>query len=157
LASGSNRTIFLNPPRGQKSVLKGNHQAGQLIYSLYVDPQAEDTLSHDSAPRKWRFSISAIAGGLAFSSEEDVYLNQAPEAGYQSSWSTGGASKPYDSRIDVGPIYFVAHDGREFGVIKFGLSPVYPGTEKSSIRFCYKSNMSGSTDLQSDQSWYEGF
>lgn len=153
LGQGINRTIYLDPPARQRPALKGDHQDGQLIYSLYVDPLEEGVLPRDSDPRRWTFSLSAIGGGVALAPETDLYLNQAPDTGYQTSVSVTGKSKPYGNSVEIGPVYFQSHGGSTFGAIVFRLNPTHYQTEESSVRLCYKANLNGSGNLQSDSGW----
>ncbi len=72
------RKYTINFKTGKK--LEGIVNSGDLVVSIWRNPNSSRSNVGD-----WKVSLEAISGGLI--ETMDVFMNEAPEAGYSSSWS----------------------------------------------------------------------
>lgn len=103
-------------------------------------------MSHERDYQDWRITLSPVDGGIQ--PTDDIYMNQAPESGYQASIAVQqSVSSPDFSRASGNHRYFfTAHNGKYYGSLIAHFRPHFRDNE-CSVRFSYKINMDGGRNL----------
>ncbi|MBQ0713242.1 MAG: hypothetical protein KBT53_09800 [Porticoccus sp.] len=107
---------------------KGINPKGYVAIKCIRDSDVHDS----SAPPhrqygSWSITIAPIDGGIQPASVNDVYLNRAPESGYQPSISVGRqASNPdYAHMLSNQTYYFTAQNGKVYGSMRITFEPFW--------------------------------
>jgi len=123
-----------------KKVVNGN--SGDIIISFNRHPNAKFNEGFD-----WNVTLMAIGGGVT--ETNDLFMNEAPEGGYESVWSLEmKKSEPDYQRDAKRKFYLKSRNGKVFGRLEFEFIPLY--NKDSVIDAKWWLNPNGSRNLQYD-------
>jgi hypothetical protein len=122
-------------------VVKGKNQEGDLWVQFYRSDDASKKSKFD-----WRVTISVPDGGLIES--DDVYMNHAPEDGYQHSVTYDYPRDRVDwvREIHNKKYYIKSRGGKIYGRLNIDIRPIW-GKGDASFKIGFSLNTNGSRNL----------
>jgi hypothetical protein len=131
-----------------------NHDApGHIRIAMFSEPYGGWTLPRgherdrtDEEERAWWIELSAVDGGLVPVPEGDIYMNEAPETGYQPMIRFEGRDK-VNAKSRRLYYYFKANGGQQYGLIVVKMKYVSSLNSGQAVGFSYKMNLEGSRNL----------
>jgi len=99
-------------------------------------------------PENWKISIKANAGGI-IESQGEIFMNEAPESGYELVWSKAYA-KGTEGFTDEGRKKFYFRSGNNYGRLEVNYVAYYKKGIAGILRIKYWINPNGSRNLQYD-------
>ena len=140
---GKYYTLLLN-----KSRYKDRRKDGKTKGHIYISctrPHMENNRDYGD----WSISIAPVNGGIQ--EVDDLYMNQAPETGYQSSIDIDmrKGSSSYAPYLLNKRYYFKSNNGKEYGSLFIHIKP-FSNVQKEACRLniYYKINPTGSRNLE---------
>ena len=143
-ASGKDYTLYLDQFDNRKKLKEGVHEDGHLYLSC-TRPHVENNREYGD----WSFSIVPINGGIQETS--DIYLNKAPETGYESSLniSERKGSSDYTHRFLNKRYYITSKNTEVYGSLNMNITPFSKFyKDVCRIEIFYKINKTGSRNLE---------
>lgn len=131
---------FLPVPNG-----KNDEQAG-IIVSCTREEKAPNTHWSDQKG-SWSITFSPIDGGIQ--ETNDLYLNEAPESGYQPELTVTMERGDPDYKVNIQPArryYYTAHNGKWYGSFSATFEP-YMFDDKCLVKIAFKYNPNSSRSL----------
>jgi hypothetical protein len=98
-------------------------------------------ISFNRDDQEWELTLSAIDGGLI--ETEDMYMNLAPESGYQSTLTYSGSNNEYEVKKKL---YFNSRNQTVYGWLNLRIRPVYREVN-SAINLTYVINLEQGRNL----------
>lgn len=95
----------------------------------------------------WSITFRPIDGGIQ--ETDDLYLNEAPESGYQPELTVAMNRGDPDYKVNIQPArryYYTAHNGKLYGSFSATFDP-YMEDDSCSIQVAFKYNSNGSRNL----------
>lgn len=142
-ADGRYYTLLLD-----QSVYDNRLKEGKTAGNIYVSctrPHMESIRDYGD----WSISITPVNGGIQKTT--DLYMNTAPETGYQPSLDIvmSKGSSDYESRLLNKRYYFKSNNGKEYGSLLLNIAP-FRNAKKEACRLdvYYKINPTGSRNLE---------
>ena len=134
----------------KQKITEGTNIAGDMLVQIQHPPQFKLGEKFD-----WSFVMTAIDGGF-IEVTNNMYLNEAPESGYQRQYKVNGCVTNYnefpDYPLDRQDLKFFlkSRGGRVYGHFDIlGFYP-YPPKEMAALRIEFYINPSGSRNLEFD-------
>lgn len=131
---------FLPVPNGEN-----DEQAG-IIVSCTREEKAPNThWRHQKG--SWSITFSPIDGGIQ--ETDNLYLNEAPESGYQPELTVAMKRGDPDYKVSIQPArryYYTAHNGKWYGSFSATFDP-YMIDDKCLVKIAFKYNSNGSRNL----------
>ena len=143
-ASGKEYTLYLDQHDYRKQIKKGKHEDGHLYISC-----TRPHMKNDSDYSDWSLSIIPVNGGIQETS--DVFLNEAPATGYQSSLSISERKGTNDYAHQLlSQRYFIAlTNDKVYGSLFMHITPFGDfNRDACRIEIFYKTNKIGSRNLE---------
>ena len=115
------------------------------IYISCTRPHMENNRDYGD----WRISITPVNGGIQ--EANDLYLNQAPETGYQASIDIDmrKGNQDYSSSLLNKRYYFKSNNGKGYGSLFIHMQPFAAVEKEACVLFIkYKLNSTGSRSLE---------
>ena len=142
-SDGTMHTLNLDKSSRKKNLIKGKFE-GQFRISCQRSHMESNRDYGD-----WSIVFSAINGG--FLETDDLYMNIAPESGYQPSFNINmkKGTQEYKHELLNKRFYFMANSGQEYGSLIVDFQPFYNSSrDVCNIRLRYKINPTGSRNLE---------
>lgn len=94
----------------------------------------------------WRITLTPVDGGIQVT--DDIYMNEAPESGYQSSFiiEQNLSSPDYQNFVNNQKYYIIANNKKYYGSLYMHYNPHFRNDE-CVISISYKTNLNGSRNL----------
>jgi hypothetical protein len=147
------------PSNRYRPVVEGHDAPGHIRIAMFSEPYAawhtrdrwDADIGHerkaaDEEQRAWWIELSAVDGGLVPVPEDDIYMNEAPETGYQPMIRFEGRDK-VNAKSRRLYYYFKANGGQQYGVIVVKMKYVSSLNSGQAVGFSYKMNLEGSRNL----------
>lgn len=146
--------------KGQRGSRKEGHEgSGHIRIAMFSEPYGawhtksawdpeigSERARANEEERTWWVEISAVDGGFVPVREGDIYMNEAPESGYQPMIRFEGRDK-VNAGVKGLYYYFKANGGQQYGVMSINIDYVSSLSSGQHVEFYYKMNMSGSRNL----------
>jgi len=142
-SDGSIYTLNLDKSKREMNIVKGEGK-GQFRISCQRRHMESNRDYGD-----WSLSLSPINGGLL--ETDDLYMNIAPESGYQPSFKVDMKKEQSDYKhtLENKRFYFKTNNGQEYGSMVVQFQPFYSvSRDICNIRMTYKINPTGSRNLE---------
>jgi len=143
-SDGRQYTLNLQKNNYKNKVREGVNKDGQLIVSC-----SRKAMSFRKDYGDWSATISVIDGGIQ--AINDLYMNEAPALGYQSSIIIDMKQSAEDYRPNLlnQRYYFTANNGTFYGSLFVNFKPhSHPKNNECRISISYKFNATGSRNLE---------
>ncbi|WP_303906564.1 hypothetical protein [Thiohalomonas denitrificans] len=95
----------------------------------------------------WSITLAAVGGGIQ--ETNDLYLNEAPEAGYKPKITVSQTRGSSNYRVRIYPArhyYYIAHNGQRYGSFSASFDP-YMESDVCLVKISFKYNPHGSRNL----------
>jgi len=147
-ADGRIYTIFFKKEHGANEI-----QEGVVPGQLHVSCTRKHHMVNLKDYGDWSFSIKPVDGGIQ--PTEDIYLNEAPESGYQPSYDINmkRSDPKYMHTILNQRLFFTTNQGKKYGALYANFEPHFDWRAKidwCSLTLIYKFNNTGSRNLELD-------
>jgi hypothetical protein len=150
LKTGERKPVYFAPnekwytvnflEHGVRSISEGKNDKGELWVKCYRSPDASRGKQFD-----WRVTIMVPEGGLI--ETEELYMNRAPEHGYQQTWTFDYPRDREDwvNRLTEKKFYLKSRGGKIYGKLTMDIIPYF--NEKSAIFVSFGLNTNGERNL----------